>query len=98
MCYYYFMANIQPKVQSKITSQGQVSVPAAVRRALGIRPGSLIEWDIEGAQIVVKRAARATTDEVHQALFAQDEPTKKASLAELKAGIRKHIQKRHARA
>jgi antitoxin PrlF len=91
------MANTQTKVQSKLTSQGQVSVPAAVRRALGVRPGSLIEWDLQGKQIVVKRAARATTDEVHQALFAHDEPTQKTTLEELKAGIRKHMQKRHAR-
>ncbi|MGN6730352.1 MAG: AbrB/MazE/SpoVT family DNA-binding domain-containing protein, partial [Candidatus Binatia bacterium] len=31
--------------QSKVTAQGQISVPAEVRRKLGIGPGSVLEWD-----------------------------------------------------
>ena len=31
--------------RSKLTSQGQVSVPAEVRRRLGIAAGSVLEWD-----------------------------------------------------
>src|SRR5690349_5426920 len=32
---------------SKITAQGQISVPAEVRRKLGLGPGSVLEWEEE---------------------------------------------------
>jgi len=44
--------------RSKITAQGQISVPAEVRRKLGIGPGSVLEWNEEGEKIVVRRSAR----------------------------------------
>ena len=43
---------------SKLTAQGQISVPAGVRRKLGIGPGSILEWDEDGEQSVVRRSAR----------------------------------------
>jgi AbrB family looped-hinge helix DNA binding protein len=86
------------KTQTKITSQGQVSVPAAVRSFLHLTPGSVLEWTQEGDRIVVARAHRHTTAEVHEALFAgaplADAPAK--TLAELKQGVRQHMQRRHA--
>ena len=33
---------------SKLTAQGQISVPAKVRRKLGVGPGSVLEWDEDG--------------------------------------------------
>jgi bifunctional DNA-binding transcriptional regulator/antitoxin component of YhaV-PrlF toxin-antitoxin module len=30
---------------SKLTAQGQISVPAKVRRRLGVGPVSVLEWD-----------------------------------------------------
>jgi len=44
--------------RSKITAQGQISVPAEVRRKLGIGPASVLEWNEEGEKIVVRRSAR----------------------------------------
>ena len=81
--------------QSKLTAQGQISVPAEIRRRLGIGPGSVLEWDEEGEKIVVRRVGRYTSEDVHKAVFAK--PPKRRSLAELKDGIRKHIKSRHAR-
>ena len=86
------------KVQTKLTSQGQVSVPAAVRHVLGLTPGSALEWQQHGNNIIVKRAVRSTSKDVHAALFGDDdlpEPTK--TLVELKQGIALHMQRRHAR-
>lgn len=81
--------------QSRVTSQGQVSVPAEVRKRLGIVPGSSIEWDSEGANIVVRRVGRYSSDDVHRALFPRaPEPR---SLDDLKEGIRRHMRERHAR-
>lgn len=43
---------------SKLTAQGQISVPACVRRKLGVGHGSVLEWDEEGENVVVRRAGR----------------------------------------
>ena len=42
--------------QSKVTAQGQISVPAEVRRKLGIGAGSILEWDEQGDHVIVRRA------------------------------------------
>jgi AbrB family looped-hinge helix DNA binding protein len=81
--------------QSKVTAQGQISVPAEVRRKLGVGPGSVLEWDEDGERIVVRRAGRFSSEEIHRQLFAA--APKPRRIAELKAGIRRHVRKRHAR-
>jgi AbrB family looped-hinge helix DNA binding protein len=80
---------------SKVTAQGQISVPSEVRRKLGIGPGSLLEWDEQGGQVVVRRVAQYTSEDVHRALF-QATP-KPRTLAELKKGIAQNMKRRHAR-
>jgi antitoxin PrlF len=84
-----------PIASSKLTAQGQISVPAEVRRKLGVGPGSVLEWDAEGEYVVVRRAGRYTSEDVHRALFART--PKLRTLRELKEGIRKHVRRRHAR-
>jgi antitoxin PrlF len=81
--------------QSRITSQGQVSIPAEVRRRLGLGPGSLIEWEEDGARIVVRRAGRHTSAEVSAVLFPRGAGAPR-SLRELKAGLRAGVRRRHA--
>jgi antitoxin PrlF len=80
---------------SKLTAQGQVSVPAEVRKKLGLAPGSVLEWREEGAHFIVRRAARHTSEDIHKALFAK--PPKSGSLSDLKGAIRQHIKRKHAR-
>jgi AbrB family looped-hinge helix DNA binding protein len=82
--------------ESRLTAQGQISVPAEVRRRLGLGPGSVIEWDADGDRIVVRRAGRYTSSEVHEEVFPYGAPVRK-SADEIKAGIRAHVKKRHAR-
>jgi AbrB family looped-hinge helix DNA binding protein len=82
--------------RSKVTAQGQVSVPAEVRRRLGIGPGSVLEWNEEGEKIVVQRSARYSSVDIHRALFPQQAPRPR-TLDELKQGIRRHVQEHHAR-
>lgn len=82
--------------QSKLTAQGQISVPAEVRSKLGIGPGSVIEWDEEGKDIVVRRAVRYTSDDLHRAAFPEGPPAHK-SLAELKDAIEGYIKDRYVK-
>lgn len=82
--------------QSKVTSQGQVSVPAEVRKKLGIGPGSVLQWDEEEGKVVIRRVGRFSSEELHAALFP-DRPRKARSLDDLKASLRQHIKAKHAR-
>jgi antitoxin PrlF len=79
---------------SKLTGQCQVSVPAEVRRKLGIGPGALLEWDTQDEQIVVRRAGRYSSEDIHRALFAK--PPRQRTLRELREGVRKYMRYRHA--
>jgi antitoxin PrlF len=81
--------------QSKLTAQGQISVPAAVRKKLGIGPGSTLEWQEEGDKIIVRRVGRFTSADLHAAVFSS--PPRARSLGELKQGLRTHAKRRHAR-
>ena len=81
--------------KSKLTAQGQISIPAEVRRRLGVGPGSVLEWEQEGERIVVRRAGTHTSQELHDALFDVD--PRRRSLEELKQGRARHLRKRHAR-
>ncbi|MBI1894910.1 MAG: AbrB/MazE/SpoVT family DNA-binding domain-containing protein [Acidobacteria bacterium] len=71
---------------SRVTAQGQISVPAEVRRKLGIGPGSLLEWVEEGDHIIVRRAGRFTSDEIHRALFGR-RPPETRTLVQLREGL-----------
>jgi AbrB family looped-hinge helix DNA binding protein len=82
--------------QSRITAQGQISVPVEVRRKLGIGPGAVLEWNEENGQMFVRRAGRNSSTEIHQAVFP-DGPQPVKKIAELKAGIGRLIRKRDAR-
>ncbi len=81
--------------QSRLTAQGQISVPAEVRRKLGLGPGSVLEWEEEGERIVVRKAGKYGSEEIHRELFAK--PPKRRSLSQLKQGIRRRLRRRYAR-
>ena len=81
---------------SKVTAQGQISVPAGVRRKLGIGPGAVLEWDDDGEKIVVRRSVRFTSQDIHRALFPTLAP-KSRTLDDMKEGIRRRVRERHAR-
>ena len=87
--------------QSKITSQGQVSIPAEVRRRLGAVPGSVLEWYEEGGQVVVRRIGQFSSQDIHDALFPKGSlkkgPAKAHSLKELDAGAARYVKAKHAR-
>jgi antitoxin PrlF len=82
--------------QSKLTSQSQISVPAEVRKRLGIGPGSVLEWHDQDGNVVVRKAGRFSSSEIHQALFAEG-ARKGGKAPDVKAAIRKYIRQRHAR-
>jgi AbrB family looped-hinge helix DNA binding protein len=78
-----------------VTAQGQISVPAGVRRKLGIGPGSILEWDEDGEKIVVRRSARFTSQDIHRALFPTLAP-KSRTVDDMKEGVRRSVRGRYA--
>ena len=66
--------------RSKVTAQGRISVPPEVRKKLGVGPGSVLEWDEQGDQVVVRRAGQYTSQDVRP--------------ADVKEAIRTYIRKR----
>jgi antitoxin PrlF len=82
--------------ESKVTAQGQISVPAEIRRKLGIGPGSILAWEADGDKVFVRRVGRYSWEDIHRALFP-DGPPKPRTLEELKEGISQYIREKHAR-
>ena len=79
---------------SKLTARGRVSVPAKVLRRLGVGPGSVLEWDEDGGQIIVRRAGLYSSEDIHRVLFSKT-PRSRA-LEEMKNGIPQYIKNRRA--
>ena len=67
-----------------------------VRRKLGIGPGSILEWEEEGDRIVVRRAGRFSSEDIHRALFGARTPQTR-SVEQLREGIRQYARRRYAR-
>lgn len=50
-------------VASKITSKGQVTVPEAIRRRLGLQKGDQLEWAVgEQGQVLVRKVGHDLDD------------------------------------
>jgi AbrB family looped-hinge helix DNA binding protein len=82
---------IDPPARSR-----QISAPAEVRKKLGLAPGSVLEWEEQGDTVVVRRAGRYSSAELHSALFPGKKPAQR-SLSELKDAVRSSMRKRYAR-
>jgi len=81
--------------ESKITRQGQVTIPAEIRRKLGLAPGSVIEWREIDGEVRVARAAKYDSEQIHRALFST--PPEPRRLEELDEGVRQRMRRKHAR-
>jgi antitoxin PrlF len=81
---------------SKMTSQGQISVPAEVRKQLGLNPGSILEWTPTAEGMIVKRRGQYSFEQIHKRLFPNG-PPKRVSIAEMKKGIGRGIAEKYDR-
>ncbi len=80
---------------SRLNARGRVTVPLKVRQYLGIGPGGLLEWEEEAGRIVVRKAGRYSSEDIHRVLFGR--PAKTRTISELKDGLRRCVHARHAR-
>lgn len=49
-------------IQSRITSKAQTTIPAPVRKALGLKEGDLVAYRIEEGRVIMTRAEAAADD------------------------------------
>ena len=94
----HYQGNVQLMkiATSRITSQGQISVPLEVRRRLGLAPGTTIQWESEGDTVMVRRIGKHSFADVRKALFPEGPPAT-CDLEDLKKGIEDYIRAKHAR-
>ena len=83
-------------LETRITSQGQVSVPAAIRRQLGVAPGSTLQWTMRDGEAVVRARKGVTFEDMHKTLFP-DGPPKPISTKQMKEAIANYVREKHAR-
>lgn len=82
-------------IESKITSQGQISIPARIRQKLGLVPGSRVEWCEEGDDVIVRRVSKFSSRDIHDAIFSVSPPPH--TVEEMDEGISAHLRRKHAR-
>lgn len=80
---------------SKLTAQAQISVPSEVRKKLGVGPGSVLEWQERDDEVVVRRAGRYTSADIHAVIFKSAPAPLTAD--DVKQSIREYMRKKHAR-
>ena len=49
---------------TRLTVKHQTTVPAEVRRTLGIKAGDYVEFAVEGGQVTLRKASPRVSDEV----------------------------------
>jgi bifunctional DNA-binding transcriptional regulator/antitoxin component of YhaV-PrlF toxin-antitoxin module len=80
--------------QSKITAQGQVSIPVSVMRQFGLAPGEVITWDTLEGRLVIEKAGLYSLADVQLALNLPKGLHKTDE--EIREGIRVRIRTKHA--
>ena len=81
---------------TRLSTQGQLSMPATIRRELGAGPGTAFTWEMRGNEVVLRRHGGMTFEEIRKASFP-DGPPPRQSLKQLKEGILRAVREKHAR-
>lgn len=80
--------------QSKITAQGQVSIPVSVMRQFGLSPGGVLNWDTLDGHLVIEKAGQFSLEDVQKALKLPKGVHKTGQ--EIKDGIKAAMRAKHA--
>jgi|CXWL01.1.fsa_nt_gi AbrB family looped-hinge helix DNA binding protein len=85
---------------STLTSRGRLTLPKAVRRALGVKAGDSLAWELDDQGRLTVKAGRPHTLADTRAAVAAAGPAKKPAspptVADMKAGIAAAIRRKHA--
>lgn len=81
--------------KSRLTSQGQISIPAKIRKKLGLAAGSVIAWEELNGEIIVRREEQYSSQDIHNAVF--DSKPEIKDISTFDKGIEKLMKEKHAR-
>jgi len=70
-----------------VTSKGQVTIPKRVRDALGITPGSRIEFDVDGGAARLKLVSRHLATNIEDGPGILDYAGPRIPIAEMHGGL-----------
>lgn len=65
------MSHIPDTIEGTISAKHQITIPAAMRDALGLRPGDKIEFKLEMGNVLELRVKRPKPSETVAAILAQ---------------------------
>lgn len=68
-------------IQSRITSKAQTTIPAPVRKALGLKEGDIVAYQIEDGRVILTRA-EATADDPFAAFSEWDSAADRTAYAD----------------
>jgi bifunctional DNA-binding transcriptional regulator/antitoxin component of YhaV-PrlF toxin-antitoxin module len=80
--------------QSRITAQGQVTIPVGIMRQFGLAPGELITWDNLEGHLVIGRSGPFSLADVREALELP--PGIHRTDEEIRAGLAARMKAKHA--
>lgn len=80
--------------QSKITAQGQVSIPVSVMRQFGLAPGEIINWMTLEGHLIIEKAGQYLLADVQEVIKLPKGLCK--SDGEIREGIKARIRTKHA--
>jgi len=82
--------------RSKITADGDTSVPPEVMKCLGVGPGAMVAWELCEGEVVLRRSNTHTFEEIHAAVFGPNGANAGVP-ADVKKGVRTYVRRRHMR-
>lgn len=45
-----------PELETRLTKKGQVTIPAGIRRRLGLKPGDRVRFEVDGEEVRIRPA------------------------------------------
>ena len=79
--------------RSRITSQGQVSIPVGILRQFGLAPGDVISWDTRDGYLIIEKAGQYGLEDVRKCLKLPKGVHKTDE--EIREGVRQRMRAKH---
>ena len=70
-------------ITSKLTTKAQTTIPQPVRAALGVRDGDALQYEIDGARVILSKANAAPADDPFRTFEEWDSEADRRAYAKL---------------
>ena len=80
--------------QSRITSQGQISIPVSIMRQFGLAPGSVVTWNTLEGHLVLEKTGQYAIEDIRAALQLPKGVHKTDEA--IREGLKARVRSKHA--